>query len=306
LDEVSLLVLIFLGLAWCHKQHQWKEAKKTKLEACSQCKPGRQSQRSTQDKNHCNDNAKLSTDGNASDDAARVSNSSDTASPAQDPHNVKPESKGNLEQRAGMERLGTNSAPTLKAMGPQLERVLQKLSADDAAVLKACLYSKDKNLRGMSVQPSPTSTKTPRKIQVSSLRDNLQRLATFESSRVLMVKKINKLGFNSNRVLQQFFSKFGKVEEVLMTHSIDKRSGADKPRYRPAGIGFMVVESSDVAAAILQRPEYSILGVDVIVDKFEHVCPKDAPTEHSDINEDSDQEDCTEFISPAEEHTCCR
>mmetsp|Transcript_82522 Transcript_82522/g.129748 ORF Transcript_82522/g.129748 Transcript_82522/m.129748 type:complete len:315 (-) Transcript_82522:176-1120(-) len=291
LDEIILLVLVFVALLCCHKRYQSNMAKKTKSDACAPCMSYQQGPRSTQRKKRCLDDASPSS--YASDAFARVSDSSEACLSLQVPHaqKIQSDSTCNLRRCAGMERYGSSKMPALKDMGPQLERVLKKLSPDDAAVLKACLDSKDKRIGGTCSPSSPIPEKRSFQIQVSSLRDNLQRLATFESSRVIMVKKINKLGFNSNRVLQHFFSKFGKVEEVLMTHGIDKRTNPDRPKYRPAAVGFMVVESSEVAAAILQSPEYNILGIDVTVGRFENMSPKDTTTEHSDVKKGDESED---------------
>merc|ERR1719401_2216003 len=52
-----------------------------------------------------------------------------------------------------------------------------------------------------------------------TLRMHLRSLIKVECNRVLIVRKINRLGFASSQVLEDHYSWHGKVERVLVAHS---------------------------------------------------------------------------------------
>jgi hypothetical protein len=116
----------------------------------------------------------------------------------------------------------------------------------------------------------------------SSLRSNLRKLAAIDSSRVFMVRKINKLGLKSPDFLKEYFNKFGEVEDVFVTHAIDKpKTGEnfppDKARIRPAGIGFIAMsKAEDVRTLLASKVEHTIRGVPVVVSTYEYRAPKEA------------------------------
>merc|ERR1740123_689905 len=88
-----------------------------------------------------------------------------------------------------------------------------------------------------------------------TLRMQLRSLIHIDSDRVLIVRKINRLGFASQAVLLQHFSWYGVVERVLVAHSRVK-SGCAPPgslRMRPSGLGFVVMSNVEEAQAILAQ-----------------------------------------------------
>jgi hypothetical protein len=113
----------------------------------------------------------------------------------------------------------------------------------------------------------------------SSLRSNLQKMAQYDDKLIFMVRKINKLGLSSPRFLRDYFEQFGAIQEVFVTHAIDKQkdpSLPEKQRIRPAGIGFVVMKKAEDVTAILQRDEaeHTLRGVRVFVTKYEYRAPK--------------------------------
>jgi hypothetical protein len=62
------------------------------------------------------------------------------------------------------------------------------------------------------------------------------------------VRKINRLGFESAKILEDYFSKYGQVTQVLVSHSHAKSRNL---RFRPSGLGFLVMENTEAAEAIL-------------------------------------------------------
>lgn len=103
-----------------------------------------------------------------------------------------------------------------------------------------------------------------------SLRDHLRELAELQSSRVLMVRRINRLGLDSPSILKEYFSRFGTVDRVMVAHTRCKAKGLEKARVRPAPLGFVVLSKTEEAnAALAPGSEHSVNGVDIGVFSFE-------------------------------------
>merc|ERR1719482_665597 len=84
-----------------------------------------------------------------------------------------------------------------------------------------------------------------------SLCDNLHDLEKYAPGCIFLVRRINRLGFESRPILYQHFSKYGYVERVLVPLSdVKSRSGAGR-RLRPSGIGFIVMTREYEVQAIL-------------------------------------------------------
>lgn len=104
-----------------------------------------------------------------------------------------------------------------------------------------------------------------------TLRTNLRDLSEIDPARVVMVRKINRLGLESPGLLEAYFSKFGHVERVMVSHSRAKSIfGRPAARLRPAGLGFLVMGCSEHAEAILEAgAEHEIQGASVCASRFE-------------------------------------
>jgi len=105
-----------------------------------------------------------------------------------------------------------------------------------------------------------------------TLRIHLQSLLNTDPGRVLLVRKINRLGFSSPDVLREHYSWYGEVERVLVAHSRVKSCITQQQAYRlrPAGLGFIVMSRVEDARMILNAGvEQMVHGVLVRVQKFE-------------------------------------
>jgi hypothetical protein len=114
----------------------------------------------------------------------------------------------------------------------------------------------------------------------NTLRANLRKLAEYDADRICMVKKINKLGLGSPQLLKNWFSHVGGVTHVFVTQSIDRRK-IDVPNgrgacVRPAGIGFVVMDSAEGAQRALQNGmEQTVFGVQIKLATYDHQIPEE-------------------------------
>jgi len=119
-----------------------------------------------------------------------------------------------------------------------------------------------------------------------TLRTNLRDLSDLEPSCVLMVRKINRLGLESPSSLEAYFSKFGTVEKVMVSHSRAKSIfGRGAARVRPAGLGFLKMATAEEVKAVLAAgAEHEVEGVIISAHPFESR-PLDCEDENSLIVE---------------------
>jgi len=109
------------------------------------------------------------------------------------------------------------------------------------------------------------------KDEKDTLRKNLKDLASLDPRLVLIVRKINRLGLESPRMLETYFSQFGAVDKVMVSHSRAKSIyGKASVRVRPAGLGFMVMCSPEaVEAALRLGSDHDVEGTTINVLPFE-------------------------------------
>lgn len=101
----------------------------------------------------------------------------------------------------------------------------------------------------------------PEGVEEESLQTQLRDLSLIDNSRVLMVRKINRLGLNSDAPLKRHFSQFGEIERVMVAPTRSKgQLGQANTRVRPAPLGFLVMSKAEAANAALQH------GAEHIVD----------------------------------------
>merc|ERR1719335_142857 len=84
-----------------------------------------------------------------------------------------------------------------------------------------------------------------------TLRTHLSTLQNEDPMCVLIVRRINRLGFESDEALKEYFVKLGGVRHVLVAHS----------RVKPAGIGFVVMASQEETIKVLSIQEHVIHNV---------------------------------------------
>jgi len=118
------------------------------------------------------------------------------------------------------------------------------------------------------VPPSDIASKL---IGSGSLRQDLELLKQRQPECVIIVRKIKKLGFESPQILDDHFSQYGEVKELLVAHSHVKPT-AKRPngRVRPAALGFVVMAAPDAAQnAFKAGTDQMIAGVNIELAPFE-------------------------------------
>eukprot|EP00746_Dinoflagellata_sp_MGD_P160880 gnl/MRDRNA2_/MRDRNA2_87824_c0_seq1.p1 gnl/MRDRNA2_/MRDRNA2_87824_c0~~gnl/MRDRNA2_/MRDRNA2_87824_c0_seq1.p1 ORF type:complete len:319 (+),score=79.05 gnl/MRDRNA2_/MRDRNA2_87824_c0_seq1:173-1129(+) len=113
--------------------------------------------------------------------------------------------------------------------------------------------------------------------QGETLRTHLEALAEEDANRILIVRRINRLGFESPQLLQNHFAEFGEVRRVFVAHSRVKPSAKRPvPRVRPAGLGFVLMETAEDAQKVANSgPQMMINDVSIEVKLYQ---PGFAPT----------------------------
>lgn len=106
-----------------------------------------------------------------------------------------------------------------------------------------------------------------------SLRSYLKYLQQLSSGRILLARRINRLGFDSADVLAAHFARYGRVAHVFVPRSRSvARSQSHRPfvRRRPSGIGFVVMDEDGAVDAIFQDGEtHCVAGVAVQLQRFQ-------------------------------------
>jgi len=100
----------------------------------------------------------------------------------------------------------------------------------------------------------------------------------------IIVRKIHRLGFESDKILAKHFSAFGTVSKVLLSSAHKKPASSVNVRLRPSGIGFILFERVEDALAARALGESQVVaGVDVQVQEFKRTAPcKGGASDHSD------------------------
>lgn len=86
-----------------------------------------------------------------------------------------------------------------------------------------------------------------------TLRQHLKELMHKNEDRILMVRKINRLGFRSPALLRQHFSQYGAVDITRVAHS--RVVSHTSMRMRPGSLGFVVMKTHAGALAALAAGE---------------------------------------------------
>merc|ERR1719261_774342 len=118
------------------------------------------------------------------------------------------------------------------------------------------------------VPPADISAKL---IGSGSLRQDLELLKQRQPEHVIIVRRIKKLGFESPQLLDEHFSHYGEVKELLVAHShVKPTSKRPNGRVRPAALGFVVMGTPDAAKnAFKGGTEQMISDVSVELAPFE-------------------------------------
>merc|ERR1719482_2389120 len=107
----------------------------------------------------------------------------------------------------------------------------------------------------------PESDISSKLIGSGSLRQDLELLRQRQPECVIIVRKIKKLGFESPQILDQYFSQYGEVKELLVAHSHVKPT-AKRPngRVRPAALGFVVMADKEAVQRAFKAGIDQMLG----------------------------------------------
>jgi hypothetical protein len=157
--------------------------------------------------------------------------------------------------------------------------------------------AQQKHQKPQKAQKTHSNPKEVAKLQMEergwngTLRTHLSTLQDEDPLCVLIVRRINRLGFESDVALKEYFTKLGGVRHVLVAHSRVKPSAKrPQPRVRPAGIGFVVMGSQEETIKVLSSEEHVIRNVNVQVQRYETRCPVD---EEEPQEEPQEEEDAT-------------
>jgi len=157
---------------------------------------------------------------------------------------------------------------------PGLEPMLAWQLEDHMAVQFSCYApaavrrsSADQN-EGAKAQP-----RRRRRCQLL-LATHLKEMEGEDTSCIIHVRQIHRLGFNSTDLLREYCSNFGPVKRIALSNAhekLEETPGLPFPvRVRPSGIGFVVMERPEDAAAVIAQGEVqTINGCAIKVRKFE-------------------------------------
>jgi len=143
-----------------------------------------------------------------------------------------------------------------------------------------------------SGQPTMVKPASQYVVPGETIRTHLQQLQGVDAARVLLVRKINRLGFESDNILKEHYSWYGNVENVFVSHSRVKATHNStkkviSSRVRPSGMGFVVMSTVEEANAILAAGgEQVVQGATIYVQSYEHheqgdENPQDGPLEEN-------------------------
>jgi len=106
---------------------------------------------------------------------------------------------------------------------------------------------------------------------VLRLATHLNQLEDEDPSKVIIVRKINRLGFDSANILKEHYASIGAVSKVLLSNQHERQAGLPfQVRLRPSGIAFLVFETVEGAAkALAQGPTQTVAGFEIFVRAFE-------------------------------------
>jgi hypothetical protein len=100
-----------------------------------------------------------------------------------------------------------------------------------------------------------------------SLNTILSLLKYVEPAEVLMVRRVNRLGFNGKSLVKRYFQQFGKVLRVFMLPLRSRKKNVTLP----SKTGFVVMGNANCCEIILKSEEHNILpGITVSVGPFTH------------------------------------
>lgn len=117
---------------------------------------------------------------------------------------------------------------------------------------------------------------------------HLTELQNEDPKRVFIARKIGSLGFESQHLITEHYSRYGKVLRVLIAQSkVKPFRNAERehgPRIRPGSLGFVVMESKESIDRILSAGKDQVInGFHISVEPFELIAkPKESSNSTTD------------------------
>lgn len=141
--------------------------------------------------------------------------------------------------------------------------------------------------------PKSKAARKRRPVKANSLSMSLHLLSNEDPACLLIVRRINKLGFKAAKKLKQYFSQYGPVANVLCAHSTVRLNSCepDPPviaRKRPSSLGFIHMAMASSVLKILENAEHEVDGFIIRVEKFER---HHGEVETGDVNEEEEDEE---------------
>merc|ERR1719352_656521 len=144
----------------------------------------------------------------------------------------------------------------------------------------AAAYGKQ---RAMTWPMEPAPVEEQKSMQQKHKKDNrvkrhnvlliathLNELQQEDPGKILIVRKINRLGFDSAEKLKAHFEQYGHVEKVRLSNAHAKQPGNFRSRVRPSGIAFLLFQDPQDATRALDAGESQfVAGMEVFVRRFE-------------------------------------
>lgn len=150
---------------------------------------------------------------------------------------------------------GANPSPPWKKQSQSWDQLGQQRRTFSHSQAKTSQYGTYAKPQGLA------QTESAEGAAEGSLSTHLRDLAQIDNSRVLMVRQINRLGLNSAAALEKHFEKFGKVEQVMVSHTRAKSKLGKAMRLRPACLGFVIMSNAEeVEAALACGSEHVVKG----------------------------------------------
>merc|ERR1712087_713434 len=109
-----------------------------------------------------------------------------------------------------------------------------------------------------------------RKTNGSLIATHLNELNDEDPRKMLIARKINRLGFASADILKEYFGHFGVVEKVRLSNTQTKPAwSSGNFRVRPSGLAFLVFEDAQAASnAVAAGKCHVVAGVEIFVSEF--------------------------------------
>jgi hypothetical protein len=143
------------------------------------------------------------------------------------------------------------------------------------------------------------------------IASHLNELEKEDPNKILILRRINRLGFKSGEILKEHYERYGEVRKVLLSNAHTRND--DTPyqvRLRPSGIGYVLFErAEDAERALLEGEKQVVAGVEIFARAFQGKQPsedgKDA--EGNDGSEGSvEGKDDVDFAAEVTEYQKCK